>query len=125
MMWISRDHLEFDDVRDTVKEVFKTHGIAAVRADEIEYEAMITDRIIQEIASSEFLLADLTGERRACARAARGGRRPGRSRASSQEVVVDETDEVEAIGPTRAFGKGLRTRARYALARSMQTTLTR
>ena len=49
MMWISRDHPKLDDVRDTVKDVFKSHGIDAIRGDEIEHEEGITDRILHEI----------------------------------------------------------------------------
>ena len=63
LMRIDPEMPELNDVRDTVKEVFRTFNIKATRADEIEHEGVITERIIQEIASSEFLFADLTGER--------------------------------------------------------------
>ncbi len=60
MMWIHRD---LDDVMDATKEVFASFGIKAVRADEIEHEGVITTRVLEEIARSEFLFADLTGAR--------------------------------------------------------------
>jgi hypothetical protein len=63
MMWINPNQPELNDVRDVVKETFAAFGIKAVRADEIEHSDGITDRIIAEIRQSEYLFADLTGER--------------------------------------------------------------
>jgi hypothetical protein len=63
MMWMDKDHRELDDVKDTIRDVFKSFGVNASRADDIEHEDTITKRILDEIAASEFLVADLTGAR--------------------------------------------------------------
>ena len=63
MMAIDDSKPELEDIRTGIKEVFEEFGIVAITADEIEHEEAITDRILSEIESSEFLVADLTHER--------------------------------------------------------------
>ena len=63
MMAIDDSRPELEDVRDGIKDVFSEFGIRAITADEIEHEGAITDRILQEVDTSEFLIADLTLER--------------------------------------------------------------
>ena len=63
MMWMDSQHPELTDVADTVRSVFRSFGVRAIRADDIEHEGLITERVLNEIRTAEFLFADLTGMR--------------------------------------------------------------
>ena len=63
MMAIDDNKPELEDVRSAIKETFQEFGVDAITADEIEHAEAITDRILSEIETSEFFIADLTYER--------------------------------------------------------------
>ncbi|RNC83684.1 MAG: hypothetical protein ED557_07815 [Balneola sp.] len=63
IMQIDKEKHELEDVLNTIKEVCKEFNIVAQRADEIEHQDKITDVILNKIDSSEFIIADLSGER--------------------------------------------------------------
>ncbi|MEK6301748.1 MAG: hypothetical protein AABO41_13640 [Acidobacteriota bacterium] len=63
MMWMERNNPALIDLSNTIKRCFAAFGVAALRSDDIEHAEVITQRIVDEIKSSEFLIADLTGER--------------------------------------------------------------
>lgn len=63
LMQIDRNNGQSEDVKQGVKEVFDEFGISAVRADDIEHDGSITQTVLDQIETSEFLFADLSGER--------------------------------------------------------------
>ncbi len=63
MMWMDKAESSLEDVRDAVQGVFGEFDIRAVRADDIEHDGVISQRVLEEIRTSEFLFADLTGTR--------------------------------------------------------------
>jgi len=63
LMAMDPDDPELEDVYQTIKQVCGTFGLKAYRANEIEHQDRITDLILSEIKSCEFLIADLTHER--------------------------------------------------------------
>ena len=63
MMQIDASKPELEDLYNAYKESFERFGITAVRADEIEHQEVITEKITEKIRCSEFLLADLTAAR--------------------------------------------------------------
>jgi hypothetical protein len=63
MMWMDPKHPDLTDVADAVRTVFRTFDVRAVRADDIEHEGLISERVLNEIRTAEFLFADLTGMR--------------------------------------------------------------
>ncbi len=63
LMWMDKNRPELQDVSNAIKEVCHQFGIEALRADDVEHQEVITDVVLQYIRDSEFLIADLTGER--------------------------------------------------------------
>jgi len=63
LMSMDPSKAELEDVYSAIKDVCKEFEIAAYRADEIQHEGRITDRILQEITTCEYLIADLSYER--------------------------------------------------------------
>ena len=51
------------DVHQTIRQVCGEFGLHASRIDDIEHSDRITDRVLEQIESAEFIVADLSGER--------------------------------------------------------------
>ncbi len=63
LMWMDPTKPELQDVANAFKEVFREFGIEALRADDIQHQDVITSVILDHIRTTEFLVADLSGER--------------------------------------------------------------
>jgi hypothetical protein len=63
LMWMDANKPHLQDVSNAFKEIFGQFGIQATRADDIEHQDIITSLILDHIRRSEFLVADLSGER--------------------------------------------------------------
>lgn len=63
LMAMDPDNPTIEDVYRTIKEVCASYGINAYGAGEIEHQDRITDLILSEIKTCEFLIADLSYER--------------------------------------------------------------
>lgn len=63
IMSMDPENPELEDVFATIERACRAFGLSAVRADKIEHQGMITEEVLNRIASSEILIADLTGER--------------------------------------------------------------
>lgn len=63
LMSMDPNRPELEDVCNAIKDTFRDFGISAARADDIQHQEVITAVILERIRTSEFLLADLSGER--------------------------------------------------------------
>ena len=63
LMGMDKSNPGLDDVCNTIKDICTKFDIRAFRADDVEHQDKITDVILQYITNSEYLIADLTGER--------------------------------------------------------------
>ncbi len=65
IMSFSEDR-NLEDVYNGIKNAVKSCGYSCIRADEIEHNGRITDKIIECILSAKFIISDLTEQRPNC-----------------------------------------------------------
>jgi hypothetical protein len=63
LMWMDPGKPELEDVSNAFKQIFAEFDIRALRADDVQHQDVITSMILERIRTSEFLIADLSGER--------------------------------------------------------------
>jgi hypothetical protein len=63
LMAMDPNNPELEDTHNAIKETCSRFGIKAYRVDEIEHSDVITELIIKMIMKSEYIIADLSGER--------------------------------------------------------------
>jgi len=51
------------DISNAIKAECAAYDLNAIRIDDVEHQDRITDRILEQIATAEFIIADLTGEK--------------------------------------------------------------
>lgn len=63
IMSMNPQNPELEDVSNTIKDVCSRFDITAERVDDIEHSGVITELILERIGLSQYLIADVTGER--------------------------------------------------------------
>ncbi len=63
MMWIDPNRPGLKEVYATYKAAFAKHRIKAIRADDIRHGESVTSVVLEYIRKSDYLVADLSGER--------------------------------------------------------------
>lgn len=63
LMPMRADKPELDDVKNAIKEALESFGLEAFRVDDIEHSETITQKVLESIRQSAYVVADLTDER--------------------------------------------------------------
>jgi hypothetical protein len=63
LMSMDRDNDMLEDVCNTIKKACSAFDLEANRIDDLEHSDTITERILRSIRESEYIIADLSGER--------------------------------------------------------------